>query len=374
MALSPTPDAKRVLFIFWGRRGALSRFMFDLARTTRGMEGIEPTFSLSRQNELFTQFEKLNVNLLPVDTFTHPIGAFTNFRRLLRLRRTLKHGIRKSKIDIVIMLMPHIWAPLVTPIVRSMGKRYVVVVHDAVRHPGDRSAWVNDWMIRDISNANVVVTLSEAVAGRVSAMGILSWRKLYTLFHPDLCYGEPIYPAFPAPNSLFRLAFFGRMLEYKGLPLLVDAIEMLAEEGLRLQLGVFGEGNLRIVADRLAALRAEVVNCWIPDSAVGGILSRHHAVVLSHTEASQSGVVAAAHGLGLPVIVTPVGGLVEQVQDGMNGVIAEHADAPSLAAAIKELACSPALYGHICDGIASTREARSMSCFVAELVAHAQID
>jgi glycosyltransferase involved in cell wall biosynthesis len=372
-AVDVVAEPKRVLFIFWGRRGALSRFALDLARVARNIAGIEPTISISRQNELFAQFRELDVALVPVDTFTYSLGAFTNVGRLRRLRRTLADGIDKRRIDTVIMLMPHIWAPLVTPIVRAMGRRYAIVVHDAVRHPGDHSGWINAWMLRDINNANVVITLSEAVAGRVSATGMLSWRKLYSLFHPDLCYGEPIRPLFPAANSPFRLAFFGRILDYKGLPLLVDAMEMLGEEGLPLQLGVFGEGNLRIVARRLAALKAEVVNGWIPDSAVGAILSRHHAVVLSHTEASQSGVVAAAHGLGLPVIVTPVGGLTEQVRDGVTGIIAAHADAPSLAAAIKELASNRALYNHLCHGIASTREARSMRRFVADLVAHAQI-
>jgi glycosyltransferase involved in cell wall biosynthesis len=368
----PSAEPCRVLFLFWGRRGALSRFMLELTQTVRGMANIEATISLSRQNELFDQFMKFDVGFLPVDTFTHALGAFTNVGRLLRLRRTLRDEIVKRRIDTVITLMPHVWSPVVSSMVRSLGRRYTVVLHNASRHSGDRSGWVNAWLLSDAINADVVITLSEAVAGQLSATGQLSWRKLYTLSHPEFCYGKPIRPSHPTVNGVFRLAFFGRILEYKGLPMLVDAIEMLREEGLQLQLGVFGEGDLSIVLQRLRSLNAEIVNGWIPDGDVGAILARHHAVVLAHTEASQSGVVAAAHGLGLPVIITPVGGLTEQVRDGETGIIAAHVDAPSLAAAIKRIALSPGLYNHICDGIANTRDQRSMTRFVADLISHAR--
>jgi glycosyltransferase involved in cell wall biosynthesis len=78
-------------------------------------------------------------------------------------------------------------------------------------------------------------------------------------------------------------------------------------------------------------------------------------------------VAAAALASGLPIIATPVGGLVEQVKDGETVVLAEAIDAASLAHAIKRLALDPALHRSLRENIAATRESRSMRRFVEQL-------
>ena len=104
---------------------------------------------------------------------------------------------------------------------------------------------------------------------------------------------------------------------------------------------------------------------------LGPILARYHRPVLSHTDASQSGVAAAAFGAGLPVVAMPVGGLIEQVVDGVTGLLASRADAPALADATKRLLLDPTLYRAVCTNIARTREQRSMATFVKDCVSHA---
>jgi glycosyltransferase involved in cell wall biosynthesis len=93
-------------------------------------------------------------------------------------------------------------------------------------------------------------------------------------------------------------------------------------------------------------------------------------MVLSHVEASQSGVAAAALGAGMPVVATPVGGLIEQILDGRTGVVALRADAAALSEALEDLLLNPVLYNSICANIAATRETRSMGRFAKECIAH----
>jgi glycosyltransferase involved in cell wall biosynthesis len=359
-----------VLFFFWGRRGALSRFTLDLAHAAVDLPDLEPTFSIARSNELYDEFAKFGSRLLPVDTFDSVSGSL-RFDNAIELRRRILGEIKARKIDAVVSLMPHVWSPLVTGNFKSIGCRYAVIVHDASPHPGDPTASINRWLMRDVRNADIIITLSQAVAGRLSARRMVDWRKLYTLFHPDFDYGEPLKPSFPAPGEPFRLLTLGRLLEYKALPMLADAMELLRGNGVNVELGVYGEGNIRGIRGRLDALGVTIVNTWIKNDDIRGICSRNHAVVLSHSEASQSGVIATAHGLGLPVITTPVGGLSEQVLHMETGLIAEHADPQSLAEAIARLAGNQRLYAHIVKGIERTREDRSMKRFVQELVSHA---
>ena len=83
--------------------------------------------------------------------------------------------------------MPHVWSSMVLPVVQAAGARYCTVVHDADAHPGDYTSWVNRLLERSLASADRVLTLSEAVAGRLAATGTLPRAKIFTLFHPDGC-------------------------------------------------------------------------------------------------------------------------------------------------------------------------------------------
>lgn len=371
MTLSLDPDQKlRILFMYWGRRGALPQFTLQLGHAALAHPHLEASISVSRQNEMFANYAPFGDALLPVDTFATNLGGFTQAWRLPGLRHQLAAHLRRHRIEAVVDLMPHFWSPLVAPAIRRAGVRYVPIAHDADAHPGDQTTWVKSWIDRSLQQADLVLTLSEAVADRLVATNQVSKTKLASLFLPDLVYRNDgtgtSLPWLPAAGQPFRLLFLGRIMPYKGLGLFLDCVDILRGEGFNFSVGVCGEGALGADAARLAGMGAEVINRWLSEAEIGAILARHHAVVLSHTEASQSGVAAAAFGAGLPVIATPVGGLIQQVEDGRTGILASRVDAPSLAAACARLIRDPALYAAICAHIAASRQRRTMGAFVEQ--------
>jgi glycosyltransferase involved in cell wall biosynthesis len=365
--LGPRPR-RHLMFMYLGRRG-LSRFTLDLARSMGEIPHVQATFCVSRQNEIFGRFEDLPGRVLPVDTFEGPGGALARSYRVRSLYRNVLGELRRHHSAGVVTLMPHVWTPLFAPLIRNHGFRYLTVVHDADPHPGDPTSLLNGWALRDVLHADPVVTLSRSVADALAASGTVPRRKLVPLFHPDLDFGAAHCAPVPVGAGPFRVLFFGRILAYKGLPTLVEAIELLRAEGLPVHLGVFGDGPLGPLQARLAGIGAEVQNRWIADDEVGAILARHHAVALPHNECSQSGVAAAALGAGLPLAACRIGGLAEQVRDGATGVIAQGSDAASLAAAIRRLATDRKLYAGIRAHIRSSAWERSMRRFAEHLVA-----
>ena len=353
----------RALILYWGRRG-LSIFVRDFARAALAGNALCPTISVSRQNTNFEQFTEFGNIIFPVTTFSHNIGALTKAWQIVTIRKRLAREIERNRIEVVIDLLPHVWAPFVVQVFKAAGIPYVTVIHDAEYHPGDyRSATASGLSRRSLRQSDLVITLSGAVAGRVEALGIPP-EKICTILHPDLDFGGRHFHAAPKPDEPLRLMFFGRIMYYKGLPLFLNMVEELKQEGLSIKVGVFGEGSLGECELRLKAMGAEVVNRWLTEAEVADAFSRYHAVVLSHIEASQSGVAAAAMGAGLPVIATPVGGLLEQVHDGITGVIAERADAISMSAATKRLILNSRLYESICHNIEARRDERSMARFI----------
>lgn len=355
-----------VMFVYWGRRGALPQFTLELARAVHDDDAVSATVSISRQSETFDAFAELGDALLPVDTFSRGAGALLNAPRIVTIRKTLAQRFATDGTRAVVELMPHVWSPFIMRMVRRKDLRYCPVIHDADAHPGDYTALVKPLLDRVISRADRIVTLSGAVTNKLVARGIPEGR-IATLRHPDLTFGaaSPCPP--PAPGEPWRLLFLGRIMPYKGLPLLLDAIEALRGRGEHVSLGVYGDGDLSAHAERLAAIGATIVNRWLTPDELGAALASYHAVVLSHTEASQSGVAAAALGAGVPVIATPVGGLVEQIADGRTGVFAERVDADALADAVARLTGDRALYARICATIAEGAASRSMAGFVRTL-------
>ena len=353
-----------LVFLYLGRRG-ISRLALNLARCVADISEVKATFCISRQNELFSEFAQLRPMVLGVDTFTRGIGAAGRLYRIPFICRELVRTVAVERSVAVVNLMPHVWTPLIAPVIRARGCKYVTIVHDAVPHPGDPTSFVRNWTSREARNADVVITLSRAVSDTLLARTRIAHQKVVTLFHPDLEFGY----ASPRqrPSSPFRVLFFGRILPYKGLSILVEALELLRRGGLQVELGVYGEGDLSLIRNRLTALGSEVVNRWIGDGEVGSVLSRFDAVVVSHSEASQSGVAAAALGSGLPVIASPVGGLVEQIVDGENGVLARTPDASGLAEAIRRLASDTNLYETARKRILETHPERSMGRFAEDV-------
>jgi glycosyltransferase involved in cell wall biosynthesis len=251
---------------------------------------------------------------------------------------------------------------------QSRQAKYVTIIHDAVGHPGDRTGLIMPWLRSEAYLADLVVTLSRAVADKLVELGVPSERVL-PLFHPDLTYGGAPEPRERAAGTPLRLLFLGRIMKYKGLPLLIDAVEALQAQRVVVRLGVAGSGDLGPECARLSRLGAEVINRWLGDSEIRPLLARYDALALPHIEASQSGVAATAFRGGLPVVAMPVGGIFEQVIDGERGILAANENTDALAVAIRRLATDAALYNRISTHLCQTAADRSMATFVRAVVA-----
>ncbi|ALK09737.1 glycosyltransferase family 4 protein [Blastochloris viridis] len=359
----------RVLFLYWGRKGALSRLTLEAAKAAEAMHDVVSRVSVSTSNEIYRDFERSGVKLVPVRTFESAAGTF-RLDRLLAARRQIREVIERDHIKSVVVLMSHMWTPFLAGMVRAAGATYTVVVHDADSHPGDAKAVVTDWLLRDARRASHVVTLSKHVARRLVARGIAPPDAITTLAHPTFNY-QPKAMAAPAVAG-FGFLFFGRIARYKGLDLFVAAAELLRQRGAKFRIGVVGEGNLEPYRERLVALGAEIDNRWVGDDEIPSILARYDAAVLSHLEASQSGVAVAAFNCGLPVIATAVGGLMEQVRHEETGLVVKNINASDIADAMERMMSDPELYARLKSGMSEYLADLSIPTFVRKMISVAE--
>lgn len=363
----------RCTFIFLGRGSGLSRFTYELMQAAVGIPELDARLVVSQQNQMTAIAEAFSDRTLVVPTFDLGFspaivtGAWRARRKILRF-------IAAHRSELVVTLMPHVWSPLMVGGIKRLGARYATIVHDAAAHPGDPTAAVNTWLMYDALQADRVITLSRSVSERLIGRHRFPPNTIVPLFHPDLQFGAALANRELPLHRPLRLLFFGRIMKYKGLSLFLDAVELVREEGLAVEIGVFGAGDIAPEHERLQRLGAEVENRWIADAEVPGIMARYDVMVCSHIEASQSGVAATAFGALMPVVALPVGGLPEQVITGRTGILASHTSPQALADAIMRLAKEPRLFRDIVDMLRARRSCRSMSLFVDKLLSDLELN
>jgi glycosyltransferase involved in cell wall biosynthesis len=150
----------------------------------------------------------------------------------------------------------------------------------------------------------------------------------------------------PPAGGPFVVLFFGRLLPYKGIEILLAAFRRLDPE--KFALLIAGEGELP--PEVFAAPNIRVLHRFIGDEDLPLVFNQVHAVALPYLAASQSGVAYMALAFERPVVATRVGGLPEVIVDDDNGFLIEPRAEDALAAAIERVA-EPATWARLTENI-----------------------
>lgn len=361
-AISPSI---RVLVAYWGRYGGGGKLTAQLVPALASDSRFTVSLSLSRQAENFAESSKLAPGLWPIDTFAGPAGLLGRSLLLPVTAWRFARHLRRNRIDAVMVVMPHVWDRAFQVAAKLAGVRWLVWAHDADQHPGERARLL-DWLQgQEFAAADAVVTASRFVAERLQARRSLPAGRIVELFLPVLNYGGG--DATARPRRPFRFLFFGRLLPYKGVPLLLEAFARLRARGVDATLTIAGDGTIDAPQELLTQPGLTLRQEWIAPDRIGAILAEADAIVVPYVEASQSGVIAAAYGAGLPVIATPVGGLAEQVEQERTGLVTRAIDATSLADAMRRFVDEPALYARCAAGAAQQIETNGWKRFASLL-------
>lgn len=360
----------KLLLWHWGRRGAGPRFTLELARVLSAHPEHQILLSLSRQSELYELTRATGLQSFDIDTYS----SFADFLRasagLHRVIRRQAEFIQREQVDVVLVVMRHMWGPFAVGAMRHAGARIATIVHDATPHPSEAFPGWRWSFRREFAASDHLIALSDYVAEGLATYHRIAREKIVRLPHPVFTLQQ--HP--PTPRSLPttrrpRVMFFGRIRAYKGIELFLAAAAGLQSRH-PLDVIIAGQGDLAPFTPELRRLsNLEIINRWIPEEELPLLFSSADLIVTPYTESSQSGVVSAAYAAGLPVVATPVGGLVEQVESGVTGLITDEVSADAVARAIEILLDQPALYARCSEGAVAYAKGRlSWPAFAGNLL------
>lgn len=145
----------------------------------------------------------------------------------------------------------------------------------------------------------------------------------------------------PRTGEPIRLLIFGVVRPYKGHAELAAAVRLLTMSGLDVHVSVVGEvwQGYREPLDELVAIlptdRLTIVDRYVTDAEVVEFFAATHMVVLPYLRSSASGPLSMAMNLGLPLVTTSVGGLVEATAGYTGAVLVPPGDPAALADGIR---------------------------------------
>ncbi|MEN8143996.1 MAG: glycosyltransferase family 4 protein [Gemmatimonadota bacterium] len=210
--------------------------------------------------------------------------------------------------------------------------------------------WLHSLLVWSIRTADAVTAISRSTASQVEALGERSVRVVpYGSALADDGSG-PEREALTSEEPI-RLLFVGRLVQRKGVEVLVRALKALRRE-MPAQLTIVGEGEWR------PAIEAVIAECQLSEhvTLTGRVPSEQ---LRSQYEAADVFVLPAVldamgdtEGLGVvlmealgferPVIASEVGGIVDIVRHGETGWLVPPGDAEALAKRILQVAADPA--------------------------------
>lgn len=315
-------------------RGGLATFNQRLAKEfiAQGDDCYICSFSLQYPGFLFPGTTQYSDEPAPTDikivSLVNSVNPFNWIKTGNRLR--------KEKPDLIVV---RYWLPFMGPalgtILRRVKKnkhtRIVCIADNIIPH--EHRAGDKAFTKYFLKSCDAFITMSEKV---------LSDLKQFEKTKPIQLVRHPLYDTFgeiiskeeareklKVNRSDSVILFFGFIRKYKGLDLLLEAMndERIKQSGIKLLVaGEFYEDakQYQELIDRLGIRNRLILKTdFIQDSEVKYYLCAADAVVQPYRNATQSGVTPLAYYFEKPMIVTNVGGLPSLVPDGKAGIVTE---------------------------------------------------
>jgi glycosyltransferase involved in cell wall biosynthesis len=186
-----------------------------------------------------------------------------------------------------------------------------------------------------LRRADLAVSYSSAVDRHLSANGVAR-REVVPLF-------ATMVPATGSGHATRRrVVFAGRVVAPKGVGVLIRAARAVDAEFV-----ICGDGGrldaMRRLARRLGVLERFSFKGWLGPQELALELAEASVVVLPSVWPEPFGLVGIeAFAAGRPVVASATGGVLDWLEDGVNGLAVKPADPRALARALNELLADPA--------------------------------
>ena len=352
---------KTILINYTGRKGGgpLDAIEMTKALVSNG-ECVAAIISSDIEN-LDEWYKVPLVKLLVIDTYTNKISLIKNTLFFsYKYKKRITDELKNYDIEYIYCPMITFWTGMINSIFPKA--KTVIAIHDPKPHTGAIS-YVVKYYQKQYKKANLRIVHSNIFTDYVcNQFG----KAVFVPLGEHDIYKSVADHSFVVdyPSDKINFLFFGRIEPYKGLGILLNAYASLTEEEReKTSLTIAGTGDIDEYKDSMSEISGiQLYNRWIKDSEVNGFfIGSNIVLVCPYIDATQSGPIIVAYGYGVPVIATRTGGLIEQVEDGVTGMLIEPNSTEELMKAMRSYINNPSILERFKNGIEKRNEKYSWS-------------
>lgn len=242
--------------------------------------------------------------------------------------------LKTEKFDVI-----HVTSPLRygSFLLYSLRKKMVLTMHDPIPHSSDRNRLnlLHRWMaFRCVRN---FIVLSQSLKDEfIETYGLQKKQVFVSMLGVYTHLKHTKEESLDLPEKY--VLFVGSINPHKGIRYLCEAVHLLKEKGIGLNLVIAGRGRFDFDIDSFVSNdQITVINRFITNEELVTLMRRSLFVCCPYINATQSGVIMSAFALDKPVIATRVGALPEMVIDQSYGYLIPPEDTKALAHAIESM-------------------------------------
>lgn len=352
---------KKILVNYTGRNAGGPAYAYEMTKALVN-NGVDVYAIISKYVCNLSDWEELPIKLYKIETYNSKVKFLINTIKFILLDRfKLQSELSKQNFDVIYVPLATYWTGIINRLLKNTPVCYTI--HDPVMHSGENI--FNKMMFRhysrDISKAKLIVVLSKKFIDQV--VNIYAINKKDIIYIPHGAFWEykkyrtkPNDRLVNYENNKVNFLFFGRIEQYKGLDVLLQAYQKLEHEYKhKISLTVAGSGDLTpyyVLIKDLSTVK--VVNQMIPDSEISSLYEGSNVVtVLSYKDATQSGVIPTAQIFNSLIIASKVGAIPEQLDNGRLGILVSPGNVNELYMAMRDVVVSidSSMYKKMrCDG------------------------
>lgn len=207
-----------------------------------------------------------------------------------------------------------------------------------------------------LATVDLAIANSAFLARRLRNLGVPAERMLVVRQGIDADEFARTPPKRARDWDELRVLYLGQLTRHKGVDLLVEAVELLTEEGIPIQLSLHGPMTEAGFSDELHHLQHPSITVGesLSRDRIAAALAAHDVLVVpSRWYENSPNVILEAFSAGVPVITANHGGMAEMVHHQLDGVMFEPSDVGSLATVLRSVARQPELLDQLRAGVST---------------------
>lgn len=317
-----------ILINYVGRNGAGPQYAFEMAKGFLE-NGAKVYVIISSGITNLSQWENLGVEKICVlDTYSTKLQFIISTIRLtLKDKTKIKRYFSDIHFDCIYVPMQTYWSFMISMCFPNVPVYFTL--HDPECHSGESLFNRLFYHVTkyELLSAKKTIVLSKKFQQYVAKTFNKNLEDIMVLPHGafwsyrqsncDDCIIN--YEA-----NKINFLFFGRIEDYKGLDLLLEAYCNVEQRYFGcVSLVIAGKGDIEKYKSLITKIKnIHVLNYMIPDNCIKSLFSGANIVtVLPYKDATQSGVIPTAQMFESLIIASDTGGMREQLQDGSLGIL-----------------------------------------------------